>query len=193
MNKKQEIEFPLIFEKKLVLLSLVDRNCRACGIDISWELARRQVCRRRLCAKRVRRESNAARPEAPYIPKPWSCMRCGSTVAAGGSPRCCQQCSEAARKRQSARDTAKKRRRRVALLGRPSEVYTTVGIAERDGFRCGLCTEPVDMGLSGRDPMGPTIDHVLPIALGGDDTRANVQLAHLSCNMRKGARELSRV
>lgn len=38
------------------------------------------------------------------------------------------------------------------------------------------------------DPLAPTIDHVIPISLGGDDIRANVQLAHFRCNNVKGAR-----
>jgi 5-methylcytosine-specific restriction endonuclease McrA len=37
-------------------------------------------------------------------------------------------------------------------------------------------------------PKAPTIDHILPIACGGNDTRANVQLAHFICNSRKGTR-----
>lgn len=35
-------------------------------------------------------------------------------------------------------------------------------------------------------PRSPVIDHIVPLALGGDDTRANVQLAHFLCNARKG-------
>lgn len=36
--------------------------------------------------------------------------------------------------------------------------------------------------------MAPTIDHVIPISHGGDDTKANVQLAHFGCNNRKSNR-----
>lgn len=35
-------------------------------------------------------------------------------------------------------------------------------------------------------PKAPTIDHVVPLAEGGHDTRANVQLAHFLCNSIKG-------
>lgn len=37
-------------------------------------------------------------------------------------------------------------------------------------------------------PKAPTIDHVVPLDLGGDDKRANVQLAHFICNSRKSNR-----
>lgn len=36
--------------------------------------------------------------------------------------------------------------------------------------------------------MGPSIDHILPLARGGGDVPNNVQLAHLVCNMRKHAK-----
>lgn len=36
-------------------------------------------------------------------------------------------------------------------------------------------------------PKAPTIDHIIPLAVGGDDTRANVQLAHFLCNSLAGA------
>lgn len=54
---------------------------------------------------------------------------------------------------------------------------------------CGICGELVDKSLSGHDRMGPTGDHITPIELGGAFfDRANVQLAHRSCNCKAGRR-----
>ena len=52
-----------------------------------------------------------------------------------------------------------------------SEPYTLTEIAERDGFRCGLCRRKVNMRLSGMHPKGPTIDHIIPLSVSRDDTR----------------------
>lgn len=82
----------------------------------------------------------------------------------------------------------KNRRRRALKRGAKSEPYTLEEIAARDEFRCGICSDPVGMDLRRPDRGSPTIDHVQPIVLGGDDTKANVQLAHFGCNSRKGAR-----
>lgn len=82
----------------------------------------------------------------------------------------------------------KNRRRRALKRGAASEHYTLTGIAERDHGRCGLCGQKVPMDHRHPDPLSPTIDHIIPISLGGDDTRANVQLAHFRCNNAKGAR-----
>lgn len=56
------------------------------------------------------------------------------------------------------------------------------------GSTCGLCRDPIDLGLKFPDPLSLTIDHVVPQSRGGSDELANLQLAHFVCNVRKGAR-----
>lgn len=58
---------------------------------------------------------------------------------------------------------------------------------ERDQGICQLCKAPVDTTLSALDPRGATVDHRLALARGGKHSYANCQLAHLVCNLRKGA------
>jgi len=87
-----------------------------------------------------------------------------------------------------ARWQRKNRSRRAVKRGADAEHYTTAEIAARDKHRCQLCGGKVDMALRAPDPMSPTIDHIVPISRGGDDTKANVQLAHLGCNSSKGNR-----
>ena len=51
---------------------------------------------------------------------------------------------------------------------------------------CSLCNRPVDLNLPGTHPLGPTVDHRHPLALGGallDPT--TLRLAHLRCNSAK--------
>jgi 5-methylcytosine-specific restriction endonuclease McrA len=84
---------------------------------------------------------------------------------------------------------AQVRRRRARKLGNgPVEQFTDAEIAERDGWTCDLCHLPIDPGLKWPDPGALVIDHIVPLALGGPHTRANVQAAHNLCNARKGAR-----
>jgi 5-methylcytosine-specific restriction endonuclease McrA len=52
---------------------------------------------------------------------------------------------------------------------------------------CAICGKPVNFDLKFPDPMSPTADHIIPISLGGHPSDlGNLQLAHLSCNRRKG-------
>jgi 5-methylcytosine-specific restriction endonuclease McrA len=67
-------------------------------------------------------------------------------------------------------------------------VMTTTELAERDGLRCSICIDPIDMSLKFPNLFSASVDHVLPRARGGKDLPDNVALAHLICNMRKGAR-----
>lgn len=61
-------------------------------------------------------------------------------------------------------------------------------IAERDEWRCHLCGVDVDPEVSWPHPMSPSLDHVVPLSLGGPHAPENVRLAHLRCNSAKGNR-----
>lgn len=113
------------------------------------------------------------------------CAGCEAPVASTGSKVLCSSCREM-RKQEQGRQ--KNRERRALLRGALSEPYTLAEIAERDEYHCQLCSGPVDMSIAAPDPLSPSIDHAVPLSKGGDDTRANVQLAHRRCNTRKGVR-----
>lgn len=77
--------------------------------------------------------------------------------------------------------------RRVRLAEATIERFDPLEVFERDGWICQLCGEPVDQAAKHPDLMGPSLDHVIPLIAGGDHSRANSQLAHWICNVRKGA------
>lgn len=60
-------------------------------------------------------------------------------------------------------------------------------VFERDNWTCGICDEPVDQDIKWPDPRSVSLDHIVPLALGGAHSRANTQCSHLTCNVRKGA------
>lgn len=79
-------------------------------------------------------------------------------------------------------------KRRAQKVGTQVEDLRPIDIYERDIWICGLCSTPVDPDCAWPDPMSPSLDHVLPLSLGGTHTYENVQLAHLTCNVSKGNR-----
>lgn len=91
-------------------------------------------------------------------------------------------------KRAFARGEEARRKRRARLLEVPRDPYTTASIAERDECICGLCGGLVDLTLQWPAPQSASVDHILPLSRGGDDTLKNVQLAHLACNLGKNNR-----
>ena len=58
----------------------------------------------------------------------------------------------------------------------------------RDAPACHICGKPIDYTLPHLDPWSFVIDHVKPLAKGGDDTLANIKAAHRECNSKKRAR-----
>lgn len=115
-----------------------------------------------------------------------SCRECGERLAPAENHHVIavsrNYCSDACRNR------AKCRRRRVARKGLPVERYAASDVFERDGWVCRLCEEPIDRSRKWPDGQSASIDHVLPVSLGGADVMANVQAAHLSCNIGKSNR-----
>lgn len=79
-------------------------------------------------------------------------------------------------------------RRRARMNDVELEEFTHVEIFERDRWICGLCESAIDPELRWPDRMSASLDHVIPISLGGGHLRSNVQPAHLVCNIRKGNR-----
>jgi 5-methylcytosine-specific restriction endonuclease McrA len=92
----------------------------------------------------------------------------------------CQGCRNA--------DASQKNHRRRLKSQAQIVKYTLEQIGERDGWKCHLCRKRVQRTLPGSVPMGPTIDHLVPLSRGGDDTPANVALAHRKCNVARGTR-----
>jgi hypothetical protein len=64
-------------------------------------------------------------------------------------------------------------------------------VAERDGWRCWLCDEPVDPAMSPNDARGPSVDARSTAKAKGRQGRADAsgaeRLAHRGCNTKKGA------
>lgn len=64
--------------------------------------------------------------------------------------------------------------------------YDIRDLHARDGGKCGICGHRVDLAVGYPHPQSPSIDHILPLSEGGDDTPNNVQVTHLTCNVSKG-------
>jgi 5-methylcytosine-specific restriction endonuclease McrA len=73
--------------------------------------------------------------------------------------------------------TARRARRRNAFV----ENVSPIVVLERADGVCGICDADVD-------PLNFHVDHIIPLAHGGEHSYANTQPAHPTCNRRKGAR-----
>lgn len=109
------------------------------------------------------------------------CAECGAGYrAASGMQRYCSRpCARRAQRQRSpirrAHGTPAARRRAIE------------GLAAAQSGRCAICGLAVDATIRYPDLRAATLDHVVPLAAGGPDEYANLQLAHLACNVAKGA------
>lgn len=75
---------------------------------------------------------------------------------------------------------------RAARHGARFDVVDPRLIFERDGWRCQLCGRKTVAEWGSK--RSATLDHIVPMACGGDHVRENLQCACWSCNSRKGHR-----
>lgn len=85
------------------------------------------------------------------------------------------------------------RRRALIASASTGEPVLLAEIAERDGWRCGICERPVDTKERWPAPGSPSLDHVVPLSKGGAHDPSNVRLAHVRCNSARGNRTVSEV
>ncbi|MFF5445481.1 HNH endonuclease [Streptomyces sp. NPDC012888] len=168
-------------------------RCTPCGLIRASQLGRQRNRSRRRPALPVKPcEGCGAVYETRVRRQRWCSRRCkdahhGAAFRAAGKRA---RLSPEAQERQRLSWQVKNRRRRAAKRGGKSELYTLQEIAERDGWLCQLCGDPVPMDVKVPGLLAPTIDHIIAVSRGGDDTRANVQLAHFRCNSAKGPRQV---
>lgn len=101
-----------------------------------------------------------------------------NTFYAGGGRRCLA-CDRA---------RTKVRYRNVRMTDEAHDRIYVEDVMERDGNRCALCEGLIDQSLRFPHPMSRSVDHIVPLSVGGTHTFDNVQAAHLGCNTSKGAK-----
>lgn len=119
----------------------------------------------------------AAERRATYVPKPQSerdCRECGIQFVTKRSTQrfCSPRCK--------------------ATFGHRRYVYrVSIGsrarkrILDRDGWRCYLCTRPIDPSFVYPHPLSPSVDHVVPVSAGGSNRYDNLRATHWHCNEQK--------
>lgn len=119
-----------------------------------------------------------------YIHITYQCKECGEDFTPDYGDTRTTYCSETCSRKHLRRNA--KYRRRVRMKEQFVERVSLTKICERDNFTCQLCNEPVDMSLEGTsERLAPSLDHIKPLAKGGEHSYANTQLAHHYCNSVK--------
>ena len=115
------------------------------------------------------------------------CPHCGGDVPESrpkGSYFCSYECRNGAHmlKRKL------RNRRGISIESKSETGYLRAKLGDRDNWICGICKAPVSPDLLHPDPLFASVDHIIPVALGGTSDEENLRIVHLVCNLKKGAR-----
>lgn len=128
-----------------------------------------------------------------------ACVDCGAVesrpVQMGRRPKRCDRCASSVRKEQKRKHRRiGKSARRARIRNAPMDRIDPIEVFERDKWKCHLCGRHTPKRLRGSiEDAAPELDHVIPLALGGSHTLANVACACRACNGRKGAKALGQL
>ena len=156
-------------------------RCHWCDVEFVTPYSRAKFC-----SPKCKGSSAASRRRGNGSRKPdRTCPWCSGPVPISmraDAVFCSEDCSHAAHN-----GTRKMAKRAGRLRAAGDPLTERAAIAKRDSYRCGICGGGVNMSLTHPDPGYGSLDHILPVAMGGDDDISNLQLAHLRCNLAKGA------
>jgi len=154
-----------------VLLGPAPVRCAACD----QVLQHQRKSSPKYCSPSCR--ASTTRPDKsrrPFIAGRCRECRASFTTTRIGTRYCSTQCSKRSQRRRGKQVRSK--RIHAAAKREPINLAT---IAERDGWRCHICKRQVTRTTW-------SLDHLIPLADGGDHTHANTALAHHLCNAKRG-------
>lgn len=164
------------------------KDCRVCGERFITVLKAQFLCGSRECGLAYHRGQRdvGCKPEHNYRP----CKGCGSAQVYWRR-KYCQECSK---RRQRESNKANRRNRGAdnhrERARRNGSLYVAVSkrlIIETHGLKCHICGKRINLKRKFPDPQSFSIDHVVPLSLGGWHDLTNIKPAHLQCNTDKGA------
>jgi 5-methylcytosine-specific restriction endonuclease McrA len=157
------------------------RTCTWCGSSYTPTQLKGAAA---YCSSRCKNDDRKANAKAERLEsKPErACVHCGTAMPPEtrvDATFCSKECNSAAH------NVTRKMAKRAGRPRRDGALVERAYLADRDGHRCGLCGDPLDLAVKHPDPAYASIDHVVPLAQGGGNDLANLQLAHLRCNLSK--------
>lgn len=160
--------------------------CEGCGEDADQTWGKVRYCSTECRSKAAHRRRYYALPKEERVAKKYThvpkssvpCEACSAPVVKRGDEnrRFCAMCRR-----------GKGHIARALRYGVPIEPVNRARVFARDGWVCQICQRPVNKGLSWPHTESASLDHIVPLSRGGAHSEANARLAHLGCNVGKGA------
>lgn len=156
-------------------------------------LVHRCVTCNEIAARKSIRYCDKCRPPA-YVRREKvtkSCTDCGVVIVGTLARTICKSCAKRrtrARQIASGYRAANRSARKLRLRCVTVESVNPLVVLRRDKWKCQLCGKKTSPTLRGSyADAAPEVDHIVPIAMGGEHSYRNVQCACRKCNLAKSA------
>ena len=161
-------------------------KCVECGGNTGWSHTDKRAVAPRCtkCRQKTKKPIHIRKDGKPMGsgPQTFRCCRCGQdwqrAAARGQAPKWCPSC----------RHMAAFERRRAREKKAFVQDVNRAKVFAADGYRCHLCGDMTDKSKQAPHPLAPTIDHVIPLSVGGKHEPTNCRTAHSRCNSAKNNR-----
>lgn len=170
------------------LSTRIARTCAVCGCDILKHARRSDRKTATLCSpecKQKHREQVEAQKKIDRFGPPRTCRWCGVTFGYGGEAYkgwCSKSCRAEYTKDYERRLGHERRaRQRKATV----EAFSPAYILKRDKYICQACGKKTKPKEKPTHPLYPNVDHIVPLAAGGEHSKKNCRCVCASCNSQK--------
>ena len=167
------------------------QRCRVCGKRMfpTTTQSNHEHCSRECQLAELReysRQSSIRKHEEKYS-EPIKCKGCGIMFTPEYGSKRRVFCDKACAKRYAKRVAGATHRSRARKAGVYYETVNKGRVFKRDGYRCQLCGKKTRPDYNINHDLYPNIDHIVPLALGGEHSYKNTQCLCRACNIAKGA------
>lgn len=161
-------------------------KCKVCAKQFFWKTKGKRKCSDE-CAKRMAGAKARERNKELKVVLPRQCKECGTSFCAEYGDKRRAYCSDVCQRKVSRRIGKPKYKARLrAVRVEPVDPFK---VFDRDGWRCQICHKPTPRRLRGTiEHNAPELDHIVPLARGGEHSYRNTQCACRKCNGMKSDR-----
>lgn len=164
------------------------RLCSICGIEVLKHGSAKQIASATQCSPECRAKHKAALKHKKSIENfgpPRTCRWCGITFGyskqayAGWCSKSCQ--SEYMKDYRRRLGHERRARQREVTI----EAFSPAYILKRDKYVCQACGKKTKPKEKPTHPLYPNVDHIVPLAAGGEHSKKNCRCVCASCNSQK--------
>lgn len=182
------------FSKERMDRPVLTKECAACGGEFDAINKNQINCDRAECITKLRGAYSFLRSQLTSSDGTRTCRFCSTkfrykqlhSADICNSPQCIDAQSKERIIKKREEKSAENHKRRAKKVGQRAGIVRRKEVFMRDGYRCQLCKRKTRPDYNVNHPLYPNLDHIIPLAKGGEHSMVNLQCLCRECNIIKG-------